>query len=122
MDTSVSGTQCSGDNSVGSTINVDPIYPATAYVTILGCNSLANPINGSPTFTVDTATIPLGEVTNGDTTTVYEGETASAEWQTDGVVGGTSTVPEPSPAWLAGAGLAALGWIRVRKRVRRSAT
>ena len=121
--TSVSGTQCSGTNTVGSTINVDPTYAATVYQTILGCDSLASPNNGIPTFTITTVELPpLGEITSDGTTTVYIGEVVDAEWTVDGVISGTLSVPEPSLVWLVGGGLAALGWTRVRKRVRRSAT
>jgi len=63
----------------------------------------------------------LGTITNGDTTTVYIGEFTDYEWTVSGEVGPASAVPEPTSLSLEVAGIAALGWIRLRKRSRKPA-
>lgn len=117
-----SGKGCSGTNTVGSIITLDPIYSGTTYDTILSCDGLGNPNNGTPAYVATTVTgPPLGTITNGDTTTVYIGEFTDYEWTVSGEVGPASAVPEPTSLSLEVAGIAALGWIRLRKRSRKPA-
>jgi hypothetical protein len=117
-----SGTACSGTNTVGSIITLDPIYAGATYDTILSCDGLGNLNNAIPPYSSTTVTVPpLGTITKGDTTTVYIGEFTDYEWTVSGEVGPVSAVPEPASLSLEVAGIAALGWIRLRKRSRKPA-
>ena|SRR5581483_2023363 len=122
----VSGNVCSGFNSIGATINVDPTNAASTYDTILGCAAFSNPNNGFPASTTTTVTVMLGTVTSssatsaGDTTnvTVIEGEAATTTWESSGTVNAAAATPEPSSAWLELAGIAGLCALRDRRRRR----
>jgi hypothetical protein len=114
MDTSFSGTACPGDNTVGSTISLDPTQPGIVYATILGCDGLA-PISGISSYTATTETLPpLGTVTNGITTTTYIGEVTDFEWTGTAADGPASPTPEPSGLLLVATIVALLGW-RLRR-------
>jgi len=118
-----SGHVCSGSNSAGSSLTLDPLLPATTFETILGCEAFSGVNDGTEMETVTTLTLPpLGTITSAGTTTVYVGEFTDYEWISEGASispGGPPTVPEPSSLWLGGGGLAALGWIRIRGGRRR---
>jgi hypothetical protein len=109
-----SGNQCSGDNTVGSTITLDPTQPIVVYTKILGCEGLAAISENSDLMTT-TVTIPIGTVTSGNSTTTYVGEVTDFEWTGTGSVGPASPVPEPAYLWLCASGIALLGWRRFRR-------
>jgi hypothetical protein len=122
--TSQSGTACPGANSVGSTINLNPLSSAITFEAILGCDALGPPADNIPPETMTTTTVPLGTITSSGATTTYIGEEVDYEWTISGVVGAVSPasgVPEPASLGLEAAGIAALGWIRVRRRTSRLA-
>lgn len=119
--TSQSGQSCSGSNSVGSTIHVDPRLSGTTYDTILGCEALMVTVPGSPTPSTTTVTLTLGTVTVGNNVTTYEGEATDTTWTNQSSVAPATTgVPEPSAVGLETAGIAALCALRVRRRFRKA--
>ena len=115
---SVAGTVCTGSNSVGATISVDPTNATATYETILGCDSVGVASPGFPTSFTSTGTINLGTFLVGDTSYSYAGEETITTWEVSGEVNvaPVSPVPEPSSLWLAVAGLGPTCAARARKR------
>lgn len=115
---SVSGTICTGFNSVGSTITVDPIDAASTYSIILGCDSSTSINDGFPGSTTSTVSLNLGTVTdlNAGTITYITGEVPTTTWESSGMIntvaGPVSGVPEPSPGWFVMLGIAGIVAIR----------
>jgi MYXO-CTERM domain-containing protein len=97
-------------------MTLDPNQPGLVYAKILGCDGLAPLTEDEPPPVATTTTIPLGIVTNGDTTTTYMGEFADYEGTVSATDGTASATPEPSSLWLGASGLALLGWRRFRRR------
>lgn len=118
--TSVSGTVCSGFNSVGAGISVDPTNGAQTYDTILGCDSLEVSDPGIPTSTTSTVTIFLGTITEGNNIYDVSGEETIKTWTVSSIVGQSqvSAVPEPSGLWVGVAGMMALCLGRTGTRFR----
>lgn len=116
--TTVSGTVCNGANSVGSTINPNPIYSAATIEAILGCEALGIPNEGFPTSSTSTAPISLGTITNGNTVEYITGEETVTNWVSSGIIHSqpSSATPEPASLWLAMAGAAAVFAISRRRR------
>jgi hypothetical protein len=114
MDQTMSGHACPGDNTVGSTITLDPTQPGIVYTTILGCDGLG-PFSGTSSEIITTVTQPLlGTITNGNTTTTYIGEVTDFEWAETAANGPASPTPEPSSLLLGATVIALLGW-RLRR-------
>jgi PEP-CTERM motif len=111
-----SGHACAGANAVGSTINLNPLFSATDLEAILGCDALGPPTDNIPPPTTTTTTIPLGTITSGGTTTLYEGEVVDTEWTVSGVIGPATSAPEPGSLFLMATGIGALFWIRAWRR------
>jgi hypothetical protein len=114
MAETMSGHACPGDNTVGSTITLDPTQPGIVYATILGCDGLS-PFSESSSYATTTVTLPpLGTVTTGNTITTYIGEVTDFEWTGSAADGPASSTPEPSSLLLGATIVGLLGW-RLRR-------
>lgn len=122
--TSVSGHACPGANSVGATINIDPINAAETYSAVLGCEPFTNLNNGFPTSTATTVTLTLGTITSTGTgntvsVTVVNGEDTTTTWTSSGQLNaGAASVPEPWSVALVATGIVGLLTFRAARRRR----
>lgn len=109
----VTGNQCTGQNSVGSTIHVDPTEAASTFAAIAGCHGVLGISKGYPTSSTSTVPVLLGTI-GGEQ---VEGEVVTTDWESSGQLRtGAAAAPEPSSLWLIAGSIAAICAFRTRSR------